>query len=97
MSFNSYSPEIPDPNVLAYGASMNAMMGVPQTQGDTPPSSSFAAPGLPFPGLEFIRNYTPGGMYDDMTDGLWRNFDGGEFRYDPETVFSLDLQHDGTN
>lgn len=82
-------------NVLAYGASMNAMMGVPQAQGDTPPSSAFAAPGLPFPGLDFIRNYTPGGgMYDDMTDGLWRNFDGGEFRYDPETVFSLDLPPD---
>ena len=65
----------------------------------TPPSSSFAASGLPFRGLDFIRNYNPGGFATGDQDLLWQSYDPGAFGYDPELPFSLgetsnDL-HDG--
>ncbi|PFH52693.1 hypothetical protein AMATHDRAFT_56791 [Amanita thiersii Skay4041] len=55
----------------------------------TPPSSSFAAPGLPFRGLEFIRNYNPGGYSVGEQDSLWQSFDPGAFGYDPDLPFAL--------
>ena len=55
----------------------------------TPPSSSFAATGLPFRGLEFIRNYNPGGYSTGEQDALWQSFDPGAFGYDPELPFIL--------
>lgn len=87
----SYNPlGIMDESLMSYGP-MYDEMGFQQTtllQSETAPSSSFATAGLPFAGLDFIRNYTPGG-YDDGQDGLWQVFDGGEFRYDPDLPFSL--------
>lgn len=74
-----------DASLLSYGT-VDPLMGL--QQGDTPPSSTFATQGLPFPALDFIRNYTPG-VYEDSQDGLWQGFDGGEFRYDPDLPFSL--------
>ena len=64
-----------------------------------PPSSSFAASGLPFRGLDFIRNYNPSGFVTGDQDSLWQSYDPGAFGYDPELPFSLgdtcnDL-HDG--
>lgn len=62
-------------------------------------SSSFAASGLPFRGLDYIRNYNPGGFATGDQDSLWQSYDPGAFGYDPELPFSLgetsnDL-HDG--
>lgn len=80
-----------DTNLLAYGETLNSLLGYNQPvtgTGDTPPQSSFDALGLPFAGLDFIRNYTNGG-FDLGQDQTWKGFDGGEFRYDPDLPFSL--------
>jgi hypothetical protein len=73
-------------------------MGGYSTLSTTPPTSSFAATGLPFRGLDYIRNYNPG-VYSAGSDQdpLWQSFDPGAFGYDPELPFvlgdlSLDLQ-----
>lgn len=53
-------------------------------------SASFATPGLPFRGLDFIRNYNPGGFPGaNEQDGLWQTFDAGAFRYDPDMPFTI--------
>ncbi|KAJ6599296.1 fungal-specific transcription factor domain-containing protein [Mycena vulgaris] len=56
----------------------------------TPPIASFAAPGLPFRGLEFIRNYGNGGGYSmGDQDALWHSYDPGAFEYNPDLPFTL--------
>ena len=58
-----------------------------------PELTDFSGPGLPFRGLDFIRNFnggssgtfTPGGSQGDM----WQTFDPGAFGLDPEVAFSL--------
>ncbi|KAF7981566.1 hypothetical protein HWV62_32590 [Athelia sp. TMB] len=63
----------------------------------TPPTASFDAPGLPFRGLDFIRNY-PGGSYamGNEQDSLWQTFDSSAFGVDPDIPFFLpDLHNDG--
>lgn len=55
----------------------------------TPPSSSFAATGLPFRGLDYIRNYNPGGYSASDQDSLWHSYDPGAFGYDPDLPFTL--------
>ncbi|KAH8113420.1 fungal-specific transcription factor domain-containing protein [Phellopilus nigrolimitatus] len=103
-SYNALSQNMMDPaGLMAYGSALESMIGgvqqQQQTQEDSPPSSSFATNGLPFAGLDFIRNYTPG-VYDDGPgqDGLWQGFDGGEFRYDPDLQFSLgEFSMDGSD
>ncbi|KAI5120922.1 hypothetical protein M0805_002902 [Coniferiporia weirii] len=86
----SYNPlSMIDPNLIAYGSTLGPALNVQQqSQGDLPSTTSFDTSGLPFPALDFIRNYTPG-LYDDGQDGLWQGFDGGEFQYDPDLQFSL--------
>jgi hypothetical protein len=55
----------------------------------TPPSASFAAPGLPFPGLDYIRNYNSNGYsVGGDPDSVWHTFDG-TFGFDPELQFTL--------
>ncbi|TBU32080.1 fungal-specific transcription factor domain-containing protein [Dichomitus squalens] len=74
--------------------------------GTTPPSAGFVAPGLPFHGLDFIRNYDPAGNAGAgpsafaSNDHDWNNnwqssFD--TFGVDPETAFTLggDFTTDG--
>ncbi|KAH9844024.1 fungal-specific transcription factor domain-containing protein [Rhodofomes roseus] len=64
-----------------------AVFGMP---GSSPPSTNgFAAPGLPFRGLDFIRNYNPAGYAGGSSDNAWHTFDPGAFGYDPEIPFSL--------
>ncbi|KDQ64825.1 hypothetical protein JAAARDRAFT_52756 [Jaapia argillacea MUCL 33604] len=64
-------------------------MGVDQMSAASP-SSFFAPPGLPFRGLDYIRNYTPGGYSGTSDqDALWQTFDAGAFRYDPELPFTI--------
>lgn len=65
----------------------------------TPPTSSFPAPGLPFLGLDYIRNYNTNGYSTSDQDSLWQTFDAGAFGIDPELPFTFgespsDL-HDG--
>lgn len=56
----------------------------------TSPSTSFAATGLPFPGLEYIRNYNPGGFNaGGEQDLLWRSYDPGAFGLDPDLPFTI--------
>ncbi|KAJ3981533.1 putative fungal-specific transcription factor [Lentinula detonsa] len=60
----------------------------------TPPSSSFDAPGLPFRGLEFIRNYNPGGYsasdnFMGEQESLWQSYDPTSFNYNPDLPFTL--------
>jgi hypothetical protein len=55
----------------------------------TPPSSSFNAAGLPFRGLDFIRNYNPAGYLPGEQDSLWQSYDPGAFGYDPDLPFNL--------
>jgi len=54
----------------------------------TPPTSSFTAAGLPFRGLDFIRNYNQSGYVTDQ-DSLWQSYDPGAFGYDPDIPFTL--------
>ncbi|KAF5370087.1 hypothetical protein D9758_001267 [Tetrapyrgos nigripes] len=60
----------------------------------TPPTSTFAAPGLPFRGLEFIRNYTSG-IYSNgdnfmgEQESLWQSYDPVAFEYNPDLPFTL--------
>ncbi|KAF9221902.1 hypothetical protein BS17DRAFT_796729 [Gyrodon lividus] len=60
------------------------------TLSTTPPTSSFPAPGLPFLGLDYIRNYNSNGYSaGGDQDSLWRTFDAGAFGLDPELPFTL--------
>lgn len=56
----------------------------------TPPTASFAAPGLPFRGLDLLRNYGNGGGYSmGEQDSLWQSYDPGAFEYNPDLPFTL--------
>lgn len=55
----------------------------------TPPTSSFPAPGLPFLGLDYIRNYNTNGYSTSDQDPLWQTFDAGAFGIDPELPFTF--------
>ncbi|KAF8845712.1 hypothetical protein BDN67DRAFT_961332 [Paxillus ammoniavirescens] len=60
------------------------------TLSSTPPTSSFPAPGLPFLGLDYIRNYNSNGYSaSGEQDSLWQTFDAGAFGIDPELPFTF--------
>ena len=81
-----------NPNLMAYANPFGAMLGMPG-QGESPPSSSFAANGLPFAGLDYLRNFNPG-TYDEPQENLWQGFDGNDFRYEPDLPFTFgDMHH----
>jgi hypothetical protein len=64
------------------------------TLSTVPELTDFSGPGLPFRGLDYIRNFNGG----SVTPGpeLWQTFDPGAFGLDPELAFSLnDLPGDG--
>lgn len=95
LGYGHTTPSTIDPSFMAYGSSVGSLMNL-QAQGDSPPLSAFPVQGLPFPGLDYIRNYTPG--MDDSQDGVWPSFDGGEFLYDPGLQFTFtDQPNDNTN
>lgn len=85
-SFNPYTSPV-DGSFTGYDAG-DINNTIPSLS-TTPPSSSFATTGLPFRGLEFIRNYNPGGYSTGEQDALWQSFDPGAFGYDPELPFVL--------
>ncbi|KXN87885.1 Transcriptional activator protein acu-15 [Leucoagaricus sp. SymC.cos] len=64
----------------------------------TPPSNSFAVTGLPFRGLDYIRNYNPTGFNASVEqDALWQSYDPTAFGLDPDIPFTIagsDLQPD---
>jgi hypothetical protein len=82
-------PSTIDTHYLQYDVSPD--MGAVSTLSTTPPTASFAGTGLPFRGLDFIRNYNPGGYPGGAgdQDSLWQSFDPGAFGYDPELPFTL--------
>ena len=49
----------------------------------TPPTLSFAGPGLSFLGLDYVRNYNSSGHSAGVYP-LWQKFDAGPFGIDPE-------------
>jgi len=91
-TFNPYASPV-DGSFTGFdtGEMGNAISGL----STTPPSSTFAT-GLPFSGLEFIRNYNPGGYSTGEQDALWHSYDPGAFGFDPELPFTLcDLTTEG--
>lgn len=77
------------------GSSMGSMAGSP------PALNGFVGPGLPFRGLDFIRNYNPSGYMSNDQDAWQASFDATNFGMDPELPFTLgdatigDLSVDG--
>ncbi|KAG6880071.1 hypothetical protein C0992_006883 [Termitomyces sp. T32_za158] len=68
----------------------------------SPSSTHFAATGLPFRGLEYIRNFNSGGYSVNDQDSLWHSYDPGAFGFDPDLPFTLsdnplDLTNNMTN
>ncbi|KAG7097271.1 hypothetical protein E1B28_004637 [Marasmius oreades] len=68
----------------------------------SPQSTSFAATGLPFRGLDFLRNYPPDGnpvgdYFMGEQDPLWQSYDPVSFEYNPDLPFNLGDadRHDG--
>ncbi|KAI0699412.1 fungal-specific transcription factor domain-containing protein [Cytidiella melzeri] len=86
-SSNSYGMSY-DTNDLVSGLS---------TLSTVPELTDFSGPGLPFRGLDYIRNFN-GGAFTPGSEhgGLWQTFDPGAFGLDPEVAFSLnDLPGNG--
>ena len=76
-------PSTVDPSYLAYGNSAVTDFFGSST---SPAAGSFLAGGLPFHGLDYLRNFDPEG---GEQDALGQGFDAGAFRYDPEIPFTL--------
>jgi hypothetical protein len=78
-----------------YGAYDNSdLPGAMSGLSTTPPSANFAANGLPFRGLDYIKNYNTGYSLGDQ-DVLWQSYDPGAFTYDPDIPFTLgDTNHE---
>lgn len=97
---SGFSPTNPtiDTSYLQFGGGPDMNVDVTGGLSTTPPSATFAGPGLPFRGLDYIRNYNnPGpssngysmGGNDIYQDALWQTFDPGAFGLDPEVPFSF--------
>jgi hypothetical protein len=83
---NNYGyPSGLDTGYPGYDGSDLTMAGL----GSTPPSTSFAATGLPFRGLDYIKNYNLGGYAITDQDSLWQSYDPGAFGFDPDLPFTL--------
>ncbi|KAI0370240.1 hypothetical protein BV20DRAFT_1019279, partial [Pilatotrama ljubarskyi] len=96
------SPYLPNFDGSDFGMGFSPA-GAPPTSGGTgttPPSAGFAAPGLPFRGLDYIRSYDPtsasggssgggGGFVPGDQEQYWQTFDSSPFGVDPEMAFTL--------
>lgn len=92
---NPFGPYAPFESYGGYDPTADFSGGITGLS-SSPSSSSFAASGLPFRGLDFIRNYSPSGYVPSDQDLLWQSYDPGAFGYDPELPFSLgEMSHDG--
>ena len=94
-TYGSAPSSLMDSSYLSYEPSSSDIGSFPSLS-TTPPTSSFAVQGLPFRGLDYIRNYNSS-LYSPTGDQeLWQSFDPGAFGYDPELPFVLgDLTVDG--
>lgn len=89
IAFNPSQTSGFDTSYLGYDGLSGVDPSVFGMPGSSPPSTSgFAAPGLPFRGLDFIRNYNPAG-FTGGGDHAWHTFDPSAFGYDPEIPFTL--------
>ncbi|KAF8271777.1 fungal-specific transcription factor domain-containing protein [Lactarius quietus] len=80
-------PPTVDPSYLAYGSSAVGSDFFGSSSSSAPAAgSSFLAGGLPFHGLDYLRNFDPEGGEQET---LGHGFDAGAFRYDPEIPFAL--------
>ncbi|KAG1753815.1 fungal-specific transcription factor domain-containing protein [Suillus paluster] len=87
LPYANYEPSRSNTDATWYGGSSDHGYS---TLSSTPPTASFAAPGLPFLGLDYIRNYNPNSFSVGVDpDSLWQSFDAGAFGYDPELPFTL--------
>jgi hypothetical protein len=79
-------PSTVDPSFLGYcPPSSQVSTDFFGTSNTTTTGSSFV-PGLPFHGLDYLRNFDPDG---GDKDALGQGFDAGAFQYDPEIPFTL--------
>lgn len=85
-------------NSFGYGSTMDGSYSGYDATSDmtlaglstTPPSASFSVTGLPFRGLDYIRNYNPGGFNaSGEQDSLWSSYDPGAFGLDPDLPFTI--------
>ncbi|KAI3596720.1 hypothetical protein WG66_016356 [Moniliophthora roreri] len=84
---------------FSFSPDLSASLGALST---SPTSTSFAATGLPFRGLEYLRNYPSDGhsigdYYMGDQESIWQSYDPTSFEYNPDLPFTLgdpDL-HDG--
>ncbi|KAI0069046.1 hypothetical protein BV25DRAFT_1792806 [Artomyces pyxidatus] len=85
----TYDPQpTVDPSFLSYGGTSVSQPS--NTYFGAPSSSTYPAAGLPFHGLDYLRNFDPEGLHlQGEQDSLGQGFDVGAFRYDPEIPFSL--------
>ena len=79
------------PDTSLYANAFNAFgSGIEGYGGfDTGDLSGAYTAGLPFRGLDFIRNYNPSGYLAGDQDSLWQSYDPGAFGYDPDLPFTL--------
>ncbi|KAI0303129.1 fungal-specific transcription factor domain-containing protein [Russula brevipes] len=90
-------PSTVDPSYLAYGGP-SSQVGTDLFGASAAPTTAgslFLPGGLPFHGLDYLRNFDPDG---GEQDALGQGFDAGAFQYDPEIPFTLpDFATDQTN
>ena len=80
-------PPTVDPSYLVYGSSAVGSDFFGSSSSAAPAAgSSFLSGGLPFHGLDYLRNFDPEGGEPET---LGHGFDAGAFRYDPEIPFAL--------
>jgi hypothetical protein len=90
-------PSTVDPSYLGYGGGPSSSQVSTDFFGASNPTTSgslFIPAGLPFHGLDYLRNFDPDG---GEKDALGQGFDAGAFQYDPEIPFTLpDIAADRT-
>jgi len=80
-------PPTVDPSYLAYGSSAVGSDFFGSSSSTAPAAGApFLSGGLPFHGLDYLRNFDPEGVEQET---LGQGFDAGAFRYDPEIPFAL--------
>ena len=81
-------PSTVDPSYLGYGGGPSSQVSTDffGTPNATTMGSLFIPAGLPFHGLDYLRNLDPDG---GERDALGQGFDAGAFQYDPEIPFTL--------
>jgi hypothetical protein len=89
-------PSTVDPSYLGYGGASSSRVSTDFFgTSNTTTTGSLFVPGLPFHGLDYLRNFDPDG---GEKDALGQGFDAGAFQYDPEIPFALpDLAADRTS